>query len=226
MATLTYGPIVDNARGSIGGVTFGQSQAGHTGRSKPRPPNPALTSQRLHQRYLAQAAIAWRILSDANKFNWTVYAATIAFTDSLGKTYHISPTAAFIRNYTWWLSIGELDPPLIRPAADGFPYIPAMSFDYLTHDIRMLAPVPDLIAGDLGFVTVFHAGSRTKFNRQRSFASQQYSSSSSFPGILAYAIDASLTPGQLLRAHLQYRQMDVDRRLSILQHAYVDFTST
>jgi len=226
MATLTYGPIVDNARGSIAGVTFGQSIGGHTGRAKPRPPNPDLLSQRLKQNYIARAAIVWRGLSAAYQTAWADYAATIAFTNSLGVIYHLSPIAAFVRNYTWWLARGQTNPETHRPYSDGFPFVPTMSFDYNAHNIRMLTPVPPLVTDDIGLISIFNAGPRVKWNTRHLFTTATYADYSSFPLIIATGIDSNLAPNQLIRAHLEYRQMDNDYKLSILQRTYVDFTST
>ena len=226
MAVLSLGPIVDGIRGSIGGTTFGNSIAGFTARRRPRPPEPCLASQRLNQAYLSVAASAWRNLSSALHSDWATYAATLTFTDSLGKTYHPSAIDAWIRNYVFCQSIGDVPPPTTRPTADGLPTTPVMTFDYSAHELRWTSSTPAVSATDVEKFWIFSPGSRTKFNKQL-FTSAFYSSGPpSYPVTMAATIDANLSAGQLLRCHFVYRLRDVDERLSTLKSDYVDFTST
>jgi len=75
MARVTYGALITELTGSIGGITFQRNSSGNIARLKPNMPvNPSL-AQQSQQKYLISLTAAWSSLSDANKITWNNLAA-------------------------------------------------------------------------------------------------------------------------------------------------------
>ena len=101
MAIVTFGPIVDGARGSIAGVTFGNSRSGPTARRRQKPVFPRSEVQGRRNAMLGLVAQRWRDdLSAATRADWATLADVTDFTNSLGETYQVQPNALFIRSAT------------------------------------------------------------------------------------------------------------------------------
>jgi len=74
MARVTYGALITELTGSIGGITFQRNSSGNIARLKPNMPvNPSL-SQQSQQKFLISLVTAWSALSDADKTSWETFA--------------------------------------------------------------------------------------------------------------------------------------------------------
>ena len=226
MATLTYGPIVANARGSIGGTSFGQSTAGHTGRAKAHPPKPSLSTQIKNKSVLAYAAAKWALLPAATRSDWAVYAATLTFTDSLANSYHPTAAAAFIRNTIVQNSMYGFIATLIRPTVDGLPTVPVLTFDYNAHNIRCATVTPDLAADQALMFWIYRLTTRRVTLPAHLFSTIVFTNSMAEPSIIATGIDTGYKAGLIARAHVKWRFYESTRQCSQIQSTYVDFTST
>lgn len=224
MAVISYGPIVDGARGSIGGTTFGRSSAGPTARRKPRPPEPLLLIQQQSKMRLQAASIRWRTLTQALRNDWNAYAATVELIDSLGHSYH--PTGH--QSFCWWLTWSKRAALTIvnynAPTDIGLPTVPTLTFGVTDAPptLYVTARDPAFVDGDFMTLASFRADSTRKFNRRplHSYAVHFYAQG--LPALVIYNLDAGLTSGIVHRFHIQYRFIDTAKRTSTLMKTYYD----
>jgi hypothetical protein len=97
MARITYGPLITEIRGSIGGITFQKNSSGPIARLKPLTPMVPSTPQSDRQNYMATLVNRWAYLSEENKELWRVFAEANLKTDDFGETRSIS-------GYQWFIS--------------------------------------------------------------------------------------------------------------------------
>lgn len=98
MALLKYGPIVADARGSLGGVVFTRSRAGAVARTKTIPTFSPTNSRSTHQSILSRAVVLWRdVLTQEERDSWAVLSGTTLFTNALGLTYRPSSWNLYFR---------------------------------------------------------------------------------------------------------------------------------
>lgn len=74
MARVTYGALITELAGSIGGITFQRNASGPVARLKPNMtvnPSPA---QALQENKLSRLVALWPTLSDADKLSWKTFA--------------------------------------------------------------------------------------------------------------------------------------------------------
>jgi hypothetical protein len=70
MARITYGSLVTDIAGSIGGSTFQRSQYGNTLRNKPNPTRSTSPAQLLIRQYMKKAHDAWLDMTPAERLQW------------------------------------------------------------------------------------------------------------------------------------------------------------
>jgi len=70
MARVTYGALITELTGSIGGITFQRNSSGNIARLKPNTPVNPSVDQSSQQKYLISLVTAWSSLSAANKTSW------------------------------------------------------------------------------------------------------------------------------------------------------------
>ena len=75
MARVTYGALITELTGSIGGITFQRNSSGNIARLKPNMPVNPSPDQTIQQGYLISLTTAWSALSSANKASWEALAA-------------------------------------------------------------------------------------------------------------------------------------------------------
>lgn len=112
-------PVWAIIRGSIGGTTYSANQYGQIiGKSKIASAQLPSARQTKVNVAFAQAALAWRNLTEANRTAWANYALTVPFTSATG-SYTVSGRSLFIGTRSWILfmnaaftaGIPVLDPP-------------------------------------------------------------------------------------------------------------------
>lgn len=84
MAKVSYGGLITNLRGSIGGLTFQQTRAGNIVRLKPMPTVSTTIKQNNQNTVLADLQIKWASLSYNTKNAWDNYALTYTKIDRYG----------------------------------------------------------------------------------------------------------------------------------------------
>lgn len=75
MARVTYGALITELTGSIGGITFQKNSSGNIARLKPNMPVNSSTNQQGQQIKLSQLVSSWSSLSAADKTSWNDLAA-------------------------------------------------------------------------------------------------------------------------------------------------------
>ena len=223
MSIVTFGPLVDGARGSIGGVTFSRAGSGATVRSKPRPPRPRRERQVEGQSYLAQASALWLATARELQTDWDDYAATITLYDSLARAYHPTGRQAYVWSYCVRAS-GAIPLTMTPPIGVGLATVPTLTLDYYGHNLRLTAwtPTPEN-ASNLVFM-IYRADRPRVFNRRGRIAINLLNGTSSLPYTLATGIDTGWAVGTELKLFVGVRCIDDVRRLSTRLIQGLEFT--
>lgn len=99
MALIKPSPLVNDLRGSVGGVTFGRNSAGMFARAKVTPVNPDTPRQIDIRGKFAIATIAWRsTLNQTQRDAWNLLGTTTTFKNALGDDFNPSGIQLFIRS--------------------------------------------------------------------------------------------------------------------------------
>lgn len=224
MAIISFGPLVDGVRGSIGGVTFSRGQSGDTARHKPRPMRPRRVEQLLNQKRLSQASHLWASQSAAQKTGWINYAATVDLTDGLGNVYHPTGLQAFIWCVTQRLNCGLSITPMAYPTQNGLPVLPVLTFTYSAHNLNLTAVSPALLGTEAILFLIHRIYLRNNFVRTLINRQNVYVLVAGLPMTLVTDYDEEWAVGLLARAFIKWRFIDQYNRTSVLQLTKFDFT--
>lgn len=103
MARVTYGGLITDLSGSIGGLTFQNNPSGSICRLKPIKKKTTTLKQNVRIIDFSTMISSWYCLNLAHKLNWQIYANTYQKYDAWGRLKTLS-------GYNWYLSInGILD---------------------------------------------------------------------------------------------------------------------
>lgn len=128
MALFLPGPMIADARGSIGGTCFSRAASGNYARNRTKPVNPRSPGQETARSTLTIAADAWnRTLTQAQRNDWKAYAEGTTWTNKLGQSIQIPAISAFARLYALRLLIGQTAP-AAAPTEMGHAGNPAFTF--------------------------------------------------------------------------------------------------
>ena len=97
MARVTYGPLVTELAGSIGGVTFQKNSSGNVARLRSKKPLNPSQSQSDQQVTLSMLVSLWPSLSQANKDTWDALAAAHDHITPWGETKTLN-------GYQWFMA--------------------------------------------------------------------------------------------------------------------------
>jgi hypothetical protein len=97
MARVTYGALITNIAGSIGGSTFQNNASGAIVRSKPFTPVNPSASQSARQLILTQLVALWPTLTNAQKTAWNNMAAAHLKINDWGSSVRVS-------GYQWFIA--------------------------------------------------------------------------------------------------------------------------
>jgi hypothetical protein len=97
MARVTYGALVTELAGSIGGLTFHKNASGNIARLKPYTPVNPSTLQAAQQNRLNPFIRAWQILSAANKTSWNNFAIAHPHINEFGESKTLN-------GFQWFMS--------------------------------------------------------------------------------------------------------------------------
>jgi len=86
MARVTYGALITELAGSIGGITFQRNSSGNTARLKPNMPVNSSVNQQSQQIRLSRIIPAWNALTAAQKTGWENFAAAHVHVNEWGET--------------------------------------------------------------------------------------------------------------------------------------------
>ena len=76
MARVTYGAVITEIKGSVGGTVFQGNAYGYTMKNKPKMIKPNTPSQLTQQYYFSKAVKAWNQLTSSQRSAWNTWAAT------------------------------------------------------------------------------------------------------------------------------------------------------
>jgi hypothetical protein len=97
MARVTYGALITDLAGSIGGITFQRNSSGSIARLKPYTPVNASSGQQSQQILLSNLIASWASLSAANKLSWETFAGLHDHINEWSETKHLN-------GFQWYLS--------------------------------------------------------------------------------------------------------------------------
>lgn len=117
MAKVTLGPIITDARGSVGSVVYSRNRTGTYTRNRIKPGYPASAPQLNSQSALTGARNAWiLLLTDTQREQWNAFAANNPFPSPVNGPRTISGFNLFER-LNYWRSYASW-PPLLDPPPD------------------------------------------------------------------------------------------------------------
>jgi hypothetical protein len=225
MAIISFGPLVDGVRRSVGGSTFQAGASGPMVRSKPRPPTPHLASQRLSQSRMVTASQLWHTLSSASQSAWANYAATVKLTNSLNKTYFLTPAQMFTWLYTQQLIAGVGSPSTTAPTTPGLPALPTITLSWSGSILTVATCTPTPATGQFYIFRIWSPDFMRAFPRTSVYARTIIAGASSLPWTIATGLKAAIKTGTLARSHVWYRMLDTDYRCTTTVKTSIDWTA-
>lgn len=110
MASITFGSIVAEARGSVGSDTYSRNQWGAYVKARTTPTNPNTALQVASRLLMSNAVAAWRALTDAQRFGYIQIADTFKKQNRVGQQYPLTGYNLFIRQHIICAVVGEVAP--------------------------------------------------------------------------------------------------------------------
>jgi len=138
MATVKYGPLVQEVAGTIGGVTFARGYRSKCARGWRAPTKKKSTAQTNRRFLLSLVASQWlNERTDEDRELWEDYAPTCVFQNSLGEDYTLNGYGMYVRNQNILQAV-------ISPIYTVAPYSPGFGISYaltflLTHSTGQLS---------------------------------------------------------------------------------------
>lgn len=112
-----YSTMINEFRGSVGGVTGSRNRYGSYLRARVVPVNRATSFQQEVRANLAQASGDWlNLLTPAQRLDWDAYAAQTPMTNRLGQTVYLTGHAHYVRSAAARL---QMMPAFLLPISDG-----------------------------------------------------------------------------------------------------------
>lgn len=105
MARVTYGSIVTELKGSLGGTTFQKNKFGHTAKNKGIPKKQASAIQYVRRNAMLYIVQSWNNLTDNQRNLWNTYAITYPQPINSNVTVMLSGYALFIKYNAILLSV-------------------------------------------------------------------------------------------------------------------------
>jgi hypothetical protein len=143
MARVTYGSIVTEINGSLGGHTYQRNRFGHTAKNKPLQPRPNNNFQQSMQQFMGLVTQTWKELGEAVQTNWKSYASTYPQFNP-NSTVALNGFQVFCRFNLFQLSCGRgMLTGIISIPPVTSPYSPAILSDNL--DVFQVNPQPTTV---------------------------------------------------------------------------------
>jgi hypothetical protein len=126
MARIKLSPLLASIRGSIGSLTFANSQGGYVVKAKPLNLNRKTAFQLKTRNYLSHARNTWHSFSDEKKSEWSNMAAIAAARQKNDRRRSMSGYTYFMKYYMLHKSC-NIDPPYGFDPDFYFPEFPSVS---------------------------------------------------------------------------------------------------
>lgn len=108
MALVKYGGGIIQMTGSIAGTTFARNRYGNYSRARTKPVNPNTVRQQAVRGFMATLTTRWaQTLTAAQRTAWNLYASSVAMTNRLGESIHLTGFNHYIRSNVWRLDLGQ-----------------------------------------------------------------------------------------------------------------------
>ncbi len=214
---LKYGPVVLDARGSVGGTTFSRNHFGAYTRARTTPVNPRTAGQSAVRQAMSDLSVIWSTgLTAPQRAAWDLYGRSVAMLDKLGATIYPTGQNHFIRSNLAWkrqLGIQTLAGPVIfeLPPLDGAFDVTASE---ATQQVSIVFNVALAWVSEDGAGMLVYQGSPQ--NAQRNFFNGPWRSISAIWGNVAappaspfaMAVDFPISQGQHLWVYARIRRLD------------------
>lgn len=126
MALIKPGPMVSEARGTVGGSVFSRNRYGLYVRKWSKPTNPNTPAQIAARSNLGNCSQLWRGLQEIDRIRWIDYAAGTPVTNKLGEVVYLSGFQWFVAVVCFQAYAGVASPVTDPPESPGVigPYDP------------------------------------------------------------------------------------------------------
>lgn len=214
---LKYGPVVLDARGSVGGVTFSRNHFGPYTRARTTPVNPRTDRQSAVRQAMSDLSVIWSTtLTAAQRTAWNLYGSSVAMLDKLGATIYPTGQNHFIRsNLSWKRQLG-----LVTPAGPVIFELPPLDAAFDVTASEATQQVSIIFNAALAWVNEDGAGmlvyQGSPQNAQRNFFDGPWRSISAIWGNAAappaspyvMAVDFPIAQGQHTWVYARIRRLD------------------
>lgn len=115
MASITFGSIVAEAKGSVGLVTYSRNQFGAYAKARSTPTNPNTGPQTVTRGFMTTAVAAWKTLTDAQRLNYITFADQYYSKNRIGARGVMTGYNLFIRHSIMRTMNGQPTPTSPQP---------------------------------------------------------------------------------------------------------------
>jgi hypothetical protein len=176
MASIKYGSIITDIRGSVGGNVFQRNQSGNTIRNKSRTAGTRSLFRQFSTTHIAYLAQLWRTLSDIDRSAWSTASMDWIFYDRFGDPYFGTGYQYFLAANKAQLDMGlsiYTSPPALESPTD-FTLIEILLRDDGSYSIEWdssISSFSNIQVFSTGVVSAGRAASSLKFKLLTNFVS-------------------------------------------------------
>lgn len=226
MATLEFGPLVTDARGSIRGTTFSRVRSGPTARGRPRPKDPNRLDQLNTQRRIAYASGLWQSLTAAQRADWDSYGATVTLYDKLGHAFNPTGHQMFVRNLMFQLQYPISPLELTAPVVPGLSSAPTYTWEFDGDDLVVTGAIVPAGAGDKGKISIYRPVLNPSLVNRFLEEAVYTTFWVAFPQTIIVDYIADFDSGAFIYFSVGTVVRDTDRRVSNITHQLWSYTKT
>ena len=152
--------LINQASGSIGGVTGARNRGGNYLRKRVKPNNPKTDAQYSARLALAGAASGWRALTDGQRLAWAGYADSLAGQNSVGEEAKPSGFQCFVATNSLRkrLGLSNITTAPVTPGRATFTPPTAVEYDTGAQDVTLDITLTDSWAATAGGVLYVQFG--------------------------------------------------------------------
>ena len=220
MAVIKMGPMISDARGSVGGTVFSRNRSGAYARQRVTPTNPQSPAQMAARDRITQLQAHYRdTLTPAERTGWESLVALSTASNKLGDSITLTPQNAFIKVNALRLACGltVIETAPIAPIAIDCPDLTLAVT--VAAGITFTAISPVMIADDGLLIQVSPALNPTINYWKGPWANTVAKTGVQTPPVTVIAT-GTFAIGQ--RYHLRYRLVNADGKVSGFRTAVLD----
>jgi len=211
----------------MGGNTFSNTLQGRVLKAKAIPVLGNSIKQVDTKQIMARVSTAWQGLTDLERYQWGLYAASVSFVNSLGVVYSINGFQMYCRSSAASLS-GTAPFAVLLPTMNGLPMLPLVAFSYNTGtdtiDVDSLTPA--MLTTDQLWGSIYIGNKPYSLNPGPRAAEQWgFDGSATFPVQIAGLVSTLLGSGREVRLFMDWRFRDDKFRISSKQRQKLTFTT-